>query len=323
MSRIEGFLEGVHAAAISGHINPDGDCVGSCLGLYCYLQDNYPEIETDVYLQKPSGVFGFLKGIEDISEYAGRNKKYDLLILLDISDLGRVKEGKSLTANSRKILCIDHHRTNEGEGCDYFFNEPDSSSACEVLYNMLDPEKISFDCAQALYTGIVHDTGVFRYSCTSPSTMKIAGELMGKGIPFTDIIQDSFYKKTYRQNVCMGRVLASSELLFGGNAVIGMIGRAERSELGLTSKELDGIVNQLSNTAGVEVTVFMYELDGGGEYKASLRSWKKVDVSGICRAFGGGGHIRAAGCIIKGNAREAKEKLLPLIEQELKAQGMA
>ena len=320
MSRIDSLLQGVRTAAISGHINPDGDCIGSCLAMYCYIKDNYPMIDAAVYLQEPQPVFGFLKGTDEIRTAPDKEKHFDLLILLDISDINRVKEGSVLIPNSEKILCIDHHRTNTGFGCDYFFNEPDASSACEVLCTLMDPEKISYDCAKALYTGIVHDTGVFKFSCTSPRTMKIAGMLMSRGIPFTDIIEDTFYKKSYAQNVMMGRVVAHSELLFDGRAIIGCVPRRERFELGLSSKELDGIVNQLTNTKGVEVSAFLYEFDAGNEFKISLRSWKYVDVSAVCSVFGGGGHFHAAGCIIKGSLEEVKALLLPEIEKALKGQ---
>ena len=321
MSKLDGFLRGIRTAAISGHLNPDGDCVGSCLGMLSYINDNYPEIEAEVFLQNPGPAFAFLKGIDRIRTAPEKEQHFDLLILLDISDIGRVKEGHALIPQSGKVLCIDHHATNDGHGCDYFFNEPQASSACEVLCRMMDPEKISYDCAQALYTGIVHDTGVFRYSCTSPETMRIAGMLMSRGIPFTDIITDSFYKKSHAQNVMMGRAVASSELFFDGKLVFAAVPRRERFELGLSTKELDGIVNQLTNTNGVEVSAFLYELDGGNEFKISLRSWKYVDVSAVCAAFGGGGHVRAAGCLIRGTLEEVKSRLLAKIEKALEEQG--
>jgi len=320
MSRIESLLQGVRTAAISGHINPDGDCVGSCLGMLCYLNDNHPEIQAEVFLQEPAPMFGFLKGSDQIRLRPRDGQIFDILILLDISDINRVKEGAVLIPNSRKILCIDHHATNDGHGCDYFFNDPDASSTCEVLSRMLDPEKISYDCAQALYTGIVHDTGVFRFSCTSPDTMKIAGMLMSRGIPFTDIITDTFYKKTYAQNVMLGRVLAGAELYFDGKFVLGSATRKDRADLGLSSKQLDGIVNQLTNTKDAEVTAFIYEIDSGNEYKVSLRSWKYVNVSKVCMIFGGGGHFHAAGCLIKGSFEEVKALIMPEIGKALKEQ---
>ena len=321
MSRIEDFLDGVKSVAITGHINPDGDCVGSCLAAQIYLQDNYPQIGTEVYLQEPSSVFGFLKGSDAILTSVPPDKKFDLGIFLDIGGIDRIMSGNTLAANCGFILCIDHHKTNEGS-YDRLFLDAEASSACEVLYRLLDPEKISFDCAQALYTGLVHDTGVFRFPCTSPETMKIAGDLIAHGIPFTDIIEQSFYEKSFRQNVMLGKVLFASELLFEGNLIFGSVTNAERRAVGLSTKELEGIVNQLGNTRGIEVSAFLYELEAGSEYKVSLRSKKCADVSTICRKFGGGGHARASGCTIKGDLLQVKALLLPEIENELKDQGL-
>ncbi len=250
-----------------------------------------------------------------------KKKKYDLLILLDISGIDRVAEGETLMRNSALTVCIDHHKTNEG-GFDVFVNEPDASSASEVLYRMLDPEKVGYDCAQALYTGIVHDTGVFRFMSTSPETMRIAGRLMEFGIPFTSIIEDSFFKKTFTQNVCLGHVLSNAKQLFGGHVVAGAVTYEERKELGLSSKELDGIVNQLANTRNAEIAVFMYEMDNRKECKISLRSWRRTDVSRICKRFGGGGHAKAAGCTIRGKIPEAYEALMAEIGKELEEQGL-
>lgn len=321
MSEIDRFLKGVRTAAITGHINPDGDCVGSCLGMKNYIDDNYPEIAADVYLQKPPDVFDFLKGADEIRTSVDKDKRYDLLILLDIGGADRVMEGNALAEICERTLCIDHHKTNDS-AFDIFINEPEKSSACEALYDLIDPEKISFDCAQALFTGIVHDTGVFRYTCTSPATMNVVSDLMSRGIPFSEIIEDSFFEKTYAQKLIMGHVVTSSELLFDGRVVLGSLPAPVRHKMGLSTKDLDGIVSQLRDVRGVEIAAFMYELDGGGKFKISLRSRKVVDVSALCKRFGGGGHARAAGCNIKGNEEEVKMRLKAELEKELSAQGL-
>ena len=321
MSELDRFLENAGTVAVSGHINPDGDCVGSCLAMKAYINANYPEIRVDVLLQKPPAIFAYLKGYDEIITSVDKSRKYDLLILLDISGIDRVVDGKKLVENSSFTVCIDHHKTNEG-GFDYFCNEPMSCSACEVLYKKLDPEKITYDCAEALYTGIVHDTGVFRFSNTSPDTMRIAGSLMAFGIPFTDIIDESYFKKNYVQNVMLGEVLVNSKLLFDGMAVIGTVSFEQREALGISTKELDGIVNQLANTRGAEIAAFVYEMDNRIECKASLRSSKKTDVSIICKKFGGGGHEKASGCMIKGKLPEACDAIIKEIGAELEKQGL-
>ena len=174
------------------------------------------------------------------------------------------------------------------------------SSCCEVLYGILDPDKVDLAVATAVYTGMIHDTGVFQYSSTSPETMRIAGELMKTGIPFSRIIDESFYQKTYIQNQVMERVLAESIMLLDGKCIVGYLKKRDMDFYGVDGKDLDGIVSQLRLTQGVEVAMFIYEFEQQS-FKVSLRSNGKIDVSKIAVYFGGGGHMRAAGCDLQGS----------------------
>ena len=192
----------------------------------------------------------------------------------------------------------------------------DISSCCEVLYGILDPEKVTLPIATALYTGMVHDTGVFQYSSTSPETMRIAGELMKTGIPFSRIIDESFYQKTYLQNQVMGRVLAESILLQNGTCIIGYMRRRDMDFYGVEGSDLDGIVSQLRLTKGVEVAIFIYETETQ-TFKVSLRSNGKVDVSKVAVFFGGGGHTRAAGCDLHGSMYDVINNITAEIERQL------
>ena len=201
INNIASVLEGVTTAAIAGHVRPDGDCVGSCMGMYLYLKENYPQIQTDVYLEEVPEVFHFIQDI-DQAKQEWEEKEYDLFLEFDVSSTDRIGVAGQAVNTAKITACIDHHITNKGIAQE---NQivPDASSTCEVLYELLEPEKINKACAEALYTGIVHDTGVFQYSCTGTRTMEIAGQLMAKGIDFTSIIKDSFYTKSYAQNQIM------------------------------------------------------------------------------------------------------------------------
>ena len=130
--------------------------------------------------------------------------------------------------------------------------------------------------------------------------MRIAGELMKTGFNFSKIIDESFYQKTYVQNQVMGRVLAESILLLDGKCIIGYLKKKDMEFYGVEGKDLDGIVSQLRLTEGVEVAMFLYELETQS-FKVSLRSNGNVDVSKIAVYFGGGGHMRAAGCDLQGS----------------------
>lgn len=299
MNNIAEVLDGVKTMAIAGHIRPDGDCVGSCMALYAYIKKWYPEIQADIYLETPRPVFGYLAYMDEVKSEASGEKEYDLFVTCDVSARDRLAVAGDYFEKAKKTVCIDHHVSNPGFAqINHIL--PDASSSCEVLYGLLDPEKVDREIAQAVYTGIIHDTGVFQYSCTSPETMRIAGELMKTGFDFTELIEKSFYQKTYIQNQVMGRVLAESILLLNGKCIVAYMKKKDMDFYGVDGADLDGIVSQLRLTEGVEVAIFIYE-KSTQEFKVSLRSNGDVDVSKIAVFFGGGGHVKAAGCEMAGS----------------------
>lgn len=315
MEKIANELKGINTVAIAGHVRPDGDCVGSCMGLYLYLKENYPDIAADVYLEQPGAQFSFLSCFEEIKTVYQKGKMYDLLITLDVSDKNRIGVAEEAYETAKKRVCIDHHISNRGLG-DVNEIRPDASSTCEVLYTLLEGEKVSKAVAEAIYTGMVHDTGVFQYSCTSPETMRIAATLMEKGIPFTKIVEESFYEKTYVQNQILGRCLMESILLMDGKCVIGVVKKKMMDFYHVEPKDLDGIVQQLRIIKGVEVAIFIYEVKPQ-EFKVSLRSKGKVNVNEVASYFGGGGHVLAAGCTFHGSVYDVMNNLLEIIEKQL------
>ena len=315
MEKIANELKGINTVAIAGHVRPDGDCVGSCMGLYLYLKENYPDIAADVYLEQPGAQFSFLSCFEEIKTVYQTGKVYDLLITLDVSDKNRIGVAEEAYETAKKRVCIDHHISNRGLG-DVNEIRPDASSTCEVLYTLLEEEKVSKAVAEAIYTGMVHDTGVFQYSCTSPETMRIAAKLMEKGIPFTKIVEESFYEKTYVQNQILGRCLMESILLMDGKCVIGVVKKKMMDFYHVEPKDLDGIVQQLRIIKGVEVAIFIYEVKPQ-EFKVSLRSKGKVNVNEVASYFGGGGHVLAAGCTFLWSVYDVMNNLLEIIEKQL------
>ena len=215
-------IQNAETIAISGHMNPDGDCIGSCLGLYTYIVEQYPEKQVTLLLEPVQEKFSFLKYADQITQKKESTEPYDLFFSLDCSDTERLHEFKKYFEEAKYKICVDHHFTNQGFG-DLQFIVPDASSTCEVLFSMFDWEKISLACAQDLYMGIVHDTGVFKYSCTSRRTMDIAGKMMEMGIDYSDIIDNSFYKKSYIQNQILGRALLESVLFYDGKCIFSSV----------------------------------------------------------------------------------------------------
>lgn len=299
------LLEQAETVAIGGHIRPDGDCVGSCMGLYQYIRDNYNHKRVDVYLEEIPEVFRFIKATDDIKHEISEDMNYDLFICLDCGDETRLGFSAPLFKAAKHTLCIDHHISNKAFA-EHNYIIPEASSTSELVYNLLDEEKISLEIAEALYMGIAHDTGVFQYSCAKPATFRVAAKLLEQNVDAPTIIDNTYYEKTYAQNKILGHAILKSQLILGGKCIVSFITKKEMEEFGVTPKDLDGIVSQLRITKGVEVAVFMYELEEG-TFKVSLRSKRYANVSAVAQHFGGGGHVRAAGCALSGSVEAITE----------------
>lgn len=308
--------EGAALIGISGHIRPDGDCVGSCLALYQYLSKALPEAEVHVYLEQPSGVFSFIKGYDSIETGCSEEKVFDVFFALD-SNKERLGAAEKYFDGAKKTINIDHHISN-AKGCgNVNVIDPEISSASELLYTLLEEELVDEHIAKALYLGMVHDTGVFQYSNTSPETLRRAAKLIAYGFDFSALIEETFYEKSYVQNHILGRALLESFLLMDGQCIVSSLDKKTMDFYGATSKDLEGIVSQLRVTAGVECAIFMYQTDTL-EYKVSMRSKGKVDVAKVASYFGGGGHVRAAGCTMNGTVHDVINNLSLHIEKQLK-----
>lgn len=307
-------LEHARTVAIGGHMRTDGDCTGSCMGVYNYIRTWYPEKDVDVYLEDIPESFHFLKGTEEISHVL-KNRTYDLFISLDCGDAGRLGFAEAAFLKAKDTVSIDHHISNPGFGKSNYI-KPDASSTSELVYELLEKEKITKEIAECLYLGIVHDTGVFQYTCTSPETMVVAADLMSKGIDYSRIVTDTYYEKTYVQNQLLGKALLESALFLDGQCIVSSVSRKTMDFYGATPKDLEGIVSQLRVTKGVKVAVFLYETEEQ-EYKVSLRSDSEVDVSRIASYFGGGGHKKAAGLTMKGDLQDIIHSLSEQIKLAL------
>ncbi len=307
-------IENAKTIAIMGHIRPDGDCVGSCLGLYNYILDNYGEKHVVVYLQPIPKKFGFLRGAGQIRHEAD-DTIYDLAVSLDCGDTDRHGEFSAIFANAKDSICLDHHGSNTGFG-NYYYCDPDASSTCEVLYRHIDSERIGKECAEAIYLGIVHDTGVFKYPCTSADTMCIAGKMIQLGARSQYVIDETFYKVNFNQNKLTGMALMAAKLYMDGKVISTCVTKDMFEACHATKEDTDGIVDKIRVTDGVEVAIFIYQLDEAC-FKFSLRSVSYVDVSKIAVKFGGGGHVRAAGFDIKGSYEDILHEILCMVKEQL------
>ncbi len=311
-------IEQAEDIVILGHTRPDGDCVGSCLGVYNYILDNYPEKQVDIYLDSFKREFMFLRGADTIL-HEKIEKTYALCISLDSGDLERHGEFEVYFHSAKRTLCVDHHISNAGFG-DVCFLKTECSAAAEALFTLFEEDKIGTECAECLYLGIVHDTGVFKYSNTTRQTMEIAGKLIEKGARSSLVIDGTFYKKTFRQNKMLAKALDAAFLMLDGKVIISCLTKDVFEENGATNLDTDGVVDALRITDGVECALWMYEYPTEGIFKCSLRSNELVNVNLIAGAFGGGGHVRAAGCEIEGDKDAIILKITDMIREQLESE---
>lgn len=311
------FLKEIEAAdtiAIVGHMKPDGDCVGSTLGLYNYIKDNYAEKQVQVYLQEFSKDFLFLRGAELVC-HKPDEKVYDLCITVDCGDAQRQGEFMKYYEEASRTMCVDHHISNQGFG-DVCIIDADACSAAEALYKLMVKEQIGVCCAEALYMGIVHDTGVFKHSNTTKNAMYTAGELIEKGARPHYVIDETFYKKTFVQNKLLGEALIKARQYEDRKIICSVLKTEDFERIGASGIDTDGIIDQLRITEGTETAVLIYQT-GTEEYKISLRSNSIVDVSVIAVNHGGGGHVRAAGFSITGDVDSIVDMLVEEIKEQL------
>lgn len=305
----EVITEELKRVAVVGHVRPDGDCVGSVMGIYHYLTDNYKKLTVTPYLEPMTENLKFMTEGICVREDDGAGEDYDLVISSDASDLNRIGAGKAAfmeALEKHRTVCIDHHVTNP-MFADVNHVEAEASSASEVVAGLLDMDKVSLKAATCLYTGIIHDSGVFRFDSTSPRTLRISADLIEKGVPFSLIIQESVSNEPIMQLKMFARVLNEGVLYKDERIFVGRASTELQKELGLTPRELGSVVMYLNYIQEADGELFMYQNEDGS-WKGSLRSKTDLDVAAIAAAFGGGGHKKAAGFSV--SAEELEDAIL-------------
>ena len=311
---IRQVISGAEKIIISAHTSPDGDAVGSSCGLAKSLRlagkDAWVCIEEmpEKYLNIP------VEGLYKLPEF--QDTDCDLFIALDCADKKRLGLAEPVFDKAPKTICIDHHGTNEGYG-DLNYVDGDAASASELVYEVIkDTFPIDEDTATLIYAGIIYDTGGFRHSSTKPSTMRAAGELMAYGIPFSKVYNRMFYTQNFTQTLATAVTINNARLLHNGDFVFTYITKDDIDKCGSSSSELDGISEYFKRTAGTKVSVFAKEKENG-EIRISMRADGEVNVSKIASAFGGGGHVNAAGCTIEGPLDEACKTIIDAVNKAL------
>lgn len=319
---IAAVLKSKNKVAISSHIMPDGDSIGSMLSLYnalkgegkdvvCYCSDSLPD------------VYSFLPGYSEIKIYSGDpGEEYDIFAVLDCGSTDRTGKCSSLKGCCHQVINIDHHATNSDFG-DLNLVETSASSTGELIYHVLKQMGISIsrDIACCLYTAILTDTGCFKYSNTTEETHRIAGELIRSGIDFGAIHSEIYNNYNYKDLKFLGKAIGSIELYGSGKIAYMQLDRDDINGVRLEDINTSDFINYARDIKGVEVAAFVKEGDEG-EFRVSFRSKKIVDVREVCEKFGGGGHTRAAGCTIRGTASDVKSTVLQELENALKGENI-
>ena len=310
--RILDELKGCQTIGISGHENPDGDCAGSCMGLALFLQKAMPQARIDVFLEPLRDELA--RNIPHTDQirtaFITDVENYDAFIILD-SAKDRVSGAEALFDKAAKTINIDHHVSNPGTGMVNYINGS-SSSACELVYEVIDHDLIDSDIAQALYVGMVTDTGCFRFSNTSEKTMQTAGKLMTFGFDFPRIVREVYFEKTWVQQRVLGKALSQSKSYMGGRVIVSRLSYESILSLGGVGKDVEGIVSALVSTTGADCSIFAHQRSTG-EWRVSLRSNAVVNVADIASRYGGGGHVRASGCTI-GKERNIEMAIREMVE---------
>lgn len=316
MSVLEQIKELIHKAKkilIMTHENPDGDAVGSSLGFMNGLKKLNKEV--DVVIPKINEMYSFLPGFDGLKTNVNPGD-YDLCIALDSSDLERLGECKDLFQKIEDTIVIDHHITNQNYGDANYVNAV-ASSTCQNIIVILAALDISIDkdIATCIYSGMLTDTGGFRYN-VQPETFEIAGMLLETGIDISRIYKILFDETTEARTRLLGRAINNLEILENGKVAFTYVTAKDMEELNNKDGDQENIVNYGRNISGVEVSVFLREKDG--KYKVSMRSNEYVDVSVISTMFFGGGHVKAAGFEIAETLEEAKKTILAEVKKQLK-----
>lgn len=314
---LDNILEEIKKAetiAILTHENPDGDAVGSATAMHLALKQLGKE--SDILIAEYPRVFSFLAGMEDVKKQT-EIERYDLAITVDCANIKMLNGFTPVFENAKSKIVIDHHGTNTMYG-DFNYVDQDAPACCQlllVLFSYFNIE-VTKEIGTSILTGIITDTGGFRYDGVTAETFKFVAKLSESGVKVSKIYQKVFSSMSKSKFDLHRIALNRLEFLYDGKIAFTYVTKKDEEEVNAENGDYDGIVEQGRDVEGVEVSAFLRETDKG--IKVSLRSKDYVNVSEVCRIFGGGGHIRAAGCTIQGSIEQVKNQLINQIKAVIK-----
>lgn len=314
LDNIKEEIQKAKKIVILTHESPDGDAVGSSLAMYNSLKQLGKDV--DLIIPEYPETFNFLEGANSIKTES-QIEQYDLAIALDAADIKRLNGFASYFEEAKVTINIDHHGSNK-MFADYNFVNPDAPACCQILILVLEflGVNITKEIGSCLLTGIITDTGGFKYAGTSKETFEFTSWLLGIGVNVAYIYRKVLEIRTKGSFELMRLAIDRLEFFENGKIAFTYITNEDEKQVGAKNGDHDGLVDIGRTIEGVEVSILLREADGF--YKGSLRSNEYVNVSDVCMMFNGGGHMRAAGCSIHSPLNEAKEKLISEVKRHLK-----
>ena len=314
---LDNILEEINKAkkiVIITHENPDGDAIGSSLAMKLAL--NQLGKNADVIIPEFPKTFEFLPGINEVKKESNI-EKYDLAIALDCASIKLLNGFTKYFDNATVKVAIDHHSSNT-MFADYNYVDQDAPACAQLLLVVFSYFNINVtkDIGTCILAGIITDTGGFRYVGVTADTFRFVAELCEKGIKVTQVYSQVYASKTRAKFELHRIALNRLEFLEDGKIAFTYVTKADEEQVEAKNGDYDGIVENGRDVEGVEVSVFLRETDKG--IKVSLRSKNYVNASEVAMMFGGGGHLRAAGCNIQGTIDQAKNQIINRVKCYLK-----
>jgi len=308
---------------ITAHVNLEGDSLGSQLAmkeLLIGMGKSVCILDNDAVPDH----YKFLPKAYEVSNDFDINRDFDVAVVLDCPTIKRVgKVGKVIKDKAKLVINIDHHISNEKFG-DINWVDPRASSAGEMVYRLYKETgvKVTKEVALSLYIAILTDTGSFNYDNTSSVTHEIAGELLGYGLD-PALVSESVYERRSVEDIrLLALVLDTLKVNNDGTIAYMEVTKEMLDKTDANMTKSEGLINYARSIDKVKVAVlFKEDLKDKNKINISFRSkgnGETIDVNKIASTFGGGGHMRASGCIVEGSLKEAERKILEKIEQELK-----
>jgi len=305
---------------LATHVQPDGDAIGSLLGLALLLKKMGKEVFAGwgEPIAIPSQYF-FLPGIEMLQDSSVCPPAVHNFFALDCATLERLGSLAQGAKNAKNLVSIDHH-VEKTRFAAVNIVDPSASSTAELVFRISKALnlKLSKDIATCLYVGLVTDTGRFQYSNTTTDTFKVAQELMGYGVSPHVVFQHVYENTTFRYLKLFGLVLSRTELQKDCGLIYTWLLQSDLQQTGAKLSEAENLINFLRSVKGIEVAAVVKELEEG-RFNVSLRSKGKIKVNELAEKFGGGGHPNAAGFRGTGSVESAIESLLKALREQKKS----